>query len=233
MRLSLSSAAMLLVTLSTVVNGQSVTPVIPTKALFRAVVVSVTTDSAHTITQSFSPSSPPQMLYPHMTHRPCDLDWVTFAWNFETNCFSEKWDDRKAADKGKDCPYARVICNGKNTTYQGSGKCKTKADNATLVEDHVGDLFNGTYTEPVGLVSDPFFVKSEKLFLWRDPSNATAAAVNKNWLWVNATTGAVVYWQEYRRDLKETYLFYVPQEGGLVEDTGVSPYDFILFKCLP
>ena len=73
--------------------------------------------------------------------------------------------------------------------------------------------------------SDPFDLSSNHTYsLWR-------GVTNTSWIWLNQSTGAVVYLQEYRTDVNQHLVYHFPG-GGLRQNPGVSPYNFNLFKCL-
>ena len=114
----------------------------------------------------------------------------------------------------------KVICNGKAMNNMNS-KCVTGVDNSTI-STMLESYYANTFNVSEGLVSDPFRESTEKLQLWKNPSN-------KSWLWLNTTTSDIVYMQDFRPDIKKNLVYFIPQ--GFQGDDGVSTYNFQHFKC--
>jgi hypothetical protein len=168
---------------------------------------------------------------------------VTLAWDFSINCFSEQWitggptmggpqDGGQGGQGGQASmqgagngafavTYGRVTCGGKTIINQGS-KCNPPVTDTTVQSTAQTAYYTQLFNVTEGLVNDPFRPHStEQLTLWKNPSN-------KSWMWLNVTTGAPVYIQDVRADLKRTVVFYLPD--GLT-GTGVSSYNFQNFVC--
>ena len=91
----------------------------------------------------------------------------------------------------------------------------------TSVTNYIKDTYLNLYSVSEGLVNDPFRDTEDQYYLWRDPAK-------KNWLWLNSTSGDVVYMQKESTKTK-TQVFLFPQGFSL---NGVSSYDFTLFNCM-
>ena len=74
-------------------------------------------------------------------------------------------------------------------------------------------------------MSDPFIAQDVDYYLWRN-SNET------QWMWVRKSDRAIVYFQDWRSDLKKALVFYAYENKGIYQNDKVSAYDFQMVKCL-
>ena len=73
----------------------------------------------------------------------------------------------------------------------------------------------------VGLVADPFLGTPNMFNLYASPNNLS-------WMWINPTTGDLVYLQYWRADLNSELVHFFPQG---IQNVRASAYDFQVFNC--
>ena len=102
------------------------------------------------------------------------------------------------------------------------GKCTPPKPDNTVVSTSLNAYYPNLFNVTEGLVADPFrWDQPEQLQLWKNPNN-------KTWMWVNTTSGAPVYIQDVRTDMKKTVVYYLPNG---ISGSGVSSYNFQNFAC--
>lgn len=129
---------------------------------------------------------------------------ANYAWDYDRNCFAE------TIYFSGETYTQRVTCKNYTGVYtKASGKCSIAKDATTKVQTLIEGGFITRFNVYEGIVADPFLGKDQEFYLWKN-------AAENQWLWVRTTDRAVVYFQEYRTDLKKVLVYYVYSDKGIV-----------------
>ena len=141
---------------------------------------------------------------------------VVYAWDLTNNCYLE-------STSIDGLSITTSVCNGKSVTFNEKTKACTTANNATDFTTVIPALFASTFTTAIGTVRDPFNSTSgDTFYLWTN-------AAKKNWMWVRTSDNALVYRQDFIPATKNFQVTNFPQ--GIVQNAGLSIYDFTIFEC--
>ena len=109
-------------------------------------------------------------------------------------------------------------------SYNEKTKTCTTVNNATDFNAVIPALFASTFTTEIGTVRDPFNVTSvDTFYLWTNVSK-------RDWMWVRTTDNALVYRLDYIPSTKNFQVTHFP--NGVVQNAGISIFDFTIFECI-
>lgn len=154
-----------------------------------------------------------------------------YAWEGTNGCFSETIYNKS------DVIFQQAYCKSALKTYN---KALATASQCTTVKSNVTSSLvlqglQATFTVSEGTSTDPFIPSST------DEFNVYRSATENDWLWIRKSDNQIVYWQQYRTDVKKilVHFFGSFNDDGTVESTGFtgksekpSYWDFKVFDCV-